>query len=54
MEYIKNKSFTWERECKVSEIPIRELEILVKKYELAITNIKITISEPKLDKKKKI
>jgi hypothetical protein len=53
MEYIKNRNFTWERECKISEIPIRELELLAKQYNISPTFIKITISDPKPDKKKK-
>lgn len=47
MDFIKNKSFTWERKCKVLEIPIRELELLCKQYNINSPTIKIIINESK-------
>ena len=53
MEYIKNKNFTWERSSKVSDIPLRELDLLCKQYDIKSPHIKIIISETIIKEKKK-
>jgi hypothetical protein len=47
MEFIKNKNFTWERTSKISEIPIRELELLCKQYGIDEPHIKVVITDSK-------